>query len=151
MKRRLSWLRNGALALALGGGTLFAATSALSFDPPVTVWTGVYTDAQADRGQATFVSRGCSGCHAPDMTGTPGGPGLVRGGFPLLWYDKSVGEFMDWIVANMPPGNPGSLAPSEYVDIIAQILRANGFPASATVELTPENAPGAMIVRATTP
>lgn len=151
MNRNLARIRNGVLALALGGGALFAASSAFGFDPPVTVWTGVYTDAQADRGMATFVSRGCSGCHAPDMTGTPGGPGLVRGGFPLLWYDKSVGEFMDWIVANMPPGNPGTLAPSEYADIIAHILRANGFPASATVELTPENAPGAMIVRAVAP
>ncbi|MCW5715782.1 MAG: hypothetical protein KIT43_14830 [Bauldia sp.] len=149
MNRKLARIRNGILAIALGGGALVAASSAFSFDPPVTVWTGVYTDVQADRGMATFTSRGCAGCHGADMNGTPGGPGLVRGGFPLLWYDKSVGEFMDWIVANMPPGNPGSLGPSEYADIVAQILRANGFPASETIELTPENAPGAMITRAT--
>ena len=33
-----------------------------------TVWDGVYTEGQAERGQVLY-TEACSGCHAPDLRG----------------------------------------------------------------------------------
>ncbi len=93
-----------------------------------TVWDGVYTEAQATRGLTAF-GQSCAGCHA--LAGEGKAP-LVGDPFWKSFAQKSVGELLDYVSTYMPNGTPGSLSASAYQDILAAILKSNGFPAGAT-------------------
>jgi len=123
---------------------LFAGSVLVSSQAPTkprTVWDGVYTEAQANRATGVF-GASCAGCH----TLTPDGNRPLSG--EEFWQShtqKSVAELLAYISKNMPNGNGGSLAPESYNDIVALILKSNGFPAGTT-ELTPASITGVMIV-----
>lgn len=99
-----------------------------------TVWDGVYTEAQAGRGTTAF-GQSCSGCHALSAEGKAP---LVGQPFWKSFQQKSVGDLLAYISANMPNGAPGSLNESTYRDIVALMLKSNGFPAGNT-ELRRDN------------
>ena len=114
-----------------------------------TVWNGVYTDAQATRGNQTF-SQTCSNCHTLAATGNRP---LTGDKFWEGWTQKSVGDLLTFVRTNMPNGNGGSLSATTYNDVVALILRSNGFPAGATelapetigdVQIIPKDGPGAL-------
>lgn len=96
-----------------------------------TVWDGVYTEAQAERGRAAY-SQSCTACHREDLRGDGTAPSLVGESFAFLWGDMTVGELFTRTRAIMPPERPGSLSPQGYVDIIAFILQKNAFPTGGT-------------------
>jgi mono/diheme cytochrome c family protein len=104
----------------------------LAWATPTTVWKGVYTDAQAARGQTAYTNA-CSGCHQPNLTGY--GNLLIGDKFMEHWREDSVGSFYHVMKTTMPRGGPGSLGDPAYLDIMAFILQTNGFPAGKT-ELT---------------
>jgi S-disulfanyl-L-cysteine oxidoreductase SoxD len=106
-----------------------------------TVWDGVYTEAQADRGTAAF-SQSCSGCHALAIDGKAP---LVGQPFWKSFQQKTVGDLLAYLSANMPNGTPGSLNESTYRDIVAAMLKSNGFPAGST-ELRRDNVAEVQIV-----
>ena len=83
------------------------------------VLDGVFTVAQAARGERTF-EEVCAGCHD---TGEFSG---AR--FRLSWVDRTVGELFDTISTLMPEGDPGSLGPGEYAALVAYLLQLNGYP-----------------------
>jgi S-disulfanyl-L-cysteine oxidoreductase SoxD len=93
--------------------------------PPRTVWDGVYTEAQAARGLTAF-GQSCSRCHALSAEGKAP---LVGDAFWKSFAQKSVGDLLEFVSANMPNGTPGSLDESTYRDIVALMLKSNGFPA----------------------
>ena len=99
-----------------------------------TVWDGVYTAAQAQRGTKVYADQ-CSTCHGAEMKGGPGIPGLVGPEFQFSWNKKPVGGIFDYARMFMPPGQAGSLSDQQYVDIVSAILQGNGIPASETAEL----------------
>ena len=86
------------------------------------VKSGVYTAAQADRGQTVFRSK-CASCHAPNRFTDD----LFYGSFA----GKPLWEMFDVISDSMPEDNPGSLKKEEYADVIAYLLKLNNFPAGA--------------------
>jgi hypothetical protein len=88
----------------------------------------VYTEAQAARGMTTF-GQSCSGCHS---LAAEGRSPLVGDPFWKSFAQKTVGELLDYVSANMPNGAPGSLNESAYTDIVAALLKSNGFPAGTT-------------------
>jgi S-disulfanyl-L-cysteine oxidoreductase SoxD len=103
-----------------------------------TVWDGVYTAGQAERGRASYL-QSCVSCHRDDLRGDNTAPSLVGESFLFLWGDMSVGELSARIQKIMPPDRPGSLTPQTYIDIIAFILQKNAFPAgSAELGINPE-------------
>ena len=114
--------------------------------PPAgkTVWNGVYTDAQAERARATFDSI-CTRCHTLEPGGSTRGGAVSGDKFWTAFTQKSVGDLLDYVSKNMPNGNGGSLPPSTYNDLVALILKANGFPAG-TVEVSPESVAGVQII-----
>ena len=108
---------------------------------PKTVWDGVYTEAQANRATGVF-GASCAGCH----TLTPDGNRPLSG--ESFWQSntqKSVAELLGYVSKNMPNGNGGSLSPENYNDLVALILKSNGFPAGQA-ELTPASIEGVQIV-----
>jgi cytochrome c len=92
-----------------------------------TVWDGVYTDSQAERGGAAY-KQSCIGCHREDLRGDNTAPSLVGESFTFLWGDMEVGELSARIQRVMPPDRPGSLPVQTYIDIVAFILQKNAFP-----------------------
>ncbi|MEP7246737.1 MAG: c-type cytochrome, partial [Gammaproteobacteria bacterium] len=134
MRRRITVLLIAG-ALSVFGGPAPATDAPV----PVGVWDGVYTSLQADRGQERFASH-CAQCHGQDSRSAPGVPGIVGAAFKATWRGKSVGQLMAIVRARMPPGEIGVLAEPEYVDVVAYLLRANGFPASAARELSADPA-----------
>jgi len=84
------------------------------------VKSGVYTAAQADRGQGLFRSR-CASCHAPNR--------FTDDLFYTSFAGKPLWEMFDVISDSMPEDNPGSLKKEEYADVIAYLLKLNNFPA----------------------
>jgi len=97
------------------------------------VWDGIFTTAQADAGR-TAASR-CQGCHGPELNGTDRAPALKGSAFLANWEDGSVNKLFTKIKEGMPPGNVDSLTPEVKLNILAHLLRENGFPSGAT-ELT---------------
>ena len=91
------------------------------------VWDGVYTDAQAERGRTAY-QQSCVGCHREDLRGDNTAPSLVGESFTFLWGDMEVGELLARVQKLMPPERPGSLSPQTYTDIIAFVLKKNEFP-----------------------
>ena len=100
------------------------------------IWSGVYSDAQAKRGETT-ANRACSACHGADLNGGEAGPALVGLEFLGDWNAQSLGDLFDRIHSTMPGDAPGSLSVQETADIIARILQLNKFP-SGEKELPPD-------------
>ena len=107
-----------------------------------TVWDGIYTDAQAERGVLAF-NQSCSNCHTLDasVNRRP----VTGDKFWEAWTQKTAADLLTWVSTNMPNGNGGSLPAPTYRDLVAAILRGNGFPAGAT-ELAPETIVGVQII-----
>jgi mono/diheme cytochrome c family protein len=93
-----------------------------------TVWDGVYTEAQAARGVTSF-GQSCAGCH---VLAAEGRAPLAGEPFWKSFAQKTVGELLDFVSTYMPNGTPGSLSEPTYKDIVALILKSNGFPAGTT-------------------
>jgi mono/diheme cytochrome c family protein len=122
--------------LLVVGGVLVSSQA-----KPRTVWDGVYTEAQATRATGIF-GASCAGCH----TLTPDGNRPLSG--ETFWQSntqKSVAELLGYVSKNMPNGNGGSLSPESYNDLVALILKSNGFPAGQS-ELTPASIAGVQII-----
>ena len=114
-----------ALALAAGlvaGGPIGAsATGAAATQSSAgSVLDGVFTPAQASRGERTFRDV-CAACHD---TGEFSG-----GRFRISWVGRPVGELFETISTLMPEADPGSLSRAEYAAIVAYLLQVNGYPA----------------------
>jgi hypothetical protein len=84
----------------------------------------------------------CAGCHA---LAAEGKAPLAGDAFWKSFAQKSVGDLLEFVSTYMPNGNPGSLPKSAYQEIVALILKSNGFPAGMT-ELTPNAIAGVQIV-----
>jgi mono/diheme cytochrome c family protein len=96
-----------------------------------TVLGGVYTAAQAARGEAAFGGN-CAKCHeGADVDGPPlnGDPFIDR------WREDNLDALFDFMKTQMPRDDPGKLAAGAYVDILAYLLSRNSFPAGGQ-ELT---------------
>ncbi|HJN42599.1 MAG: c-type cytochrome [Vicinamibacterales bacterium] len=107
-----------------------------------TVWDGVYSEAQARRGQELYRDI-CSSCHRDDLQG--GGseaeaPALEGSIFTTQWQDRRLVDLFLAIGTTMPQDAPDSLTPQFVIDIVSFLLEANGMPAGET-ELPPQLAP----------
>jgi mono/diheme cytochrome c family protein len=83
------------------------------------VKSGVYTTDQADRGGALY-QRKCASCHAPNRF-------TDDQLFLTPYAGKPLWEMFEVISDSMPEDDPGGMKPEEYADVIAYLLRLNGF------------------------
>jgi S-disulfanyl-L-cysteine oxidoreductase SoxD len=105
-----------------------------------TIWDGIYTAAQADRGQQA-VQQNCATCHSP--------ADWAHERFISDWAGHSVGELHSQIRTTMPFNSPGKLTPAQYADIVAYMLKINNVPAGQT-EL-PSSDEGLKLIAVTRP
>jgi len=83
---------------------------------------GVYTSAQAARGAAVFDAH-CVSCHREGGAA----PVLAGARFTKTFADATLLSVFTTIQTTMPRNAPGSLSEMEYVDVVAHLLRLNGF------------------------
>ena len=95
-----------------------------------TVRDGVFTDAQAARGQAIYQKQ-CVSCHGAKLEGLQGPP-LVADVFVSHWHTQPLSDLAGKIRNTMPAGATGTLTPQQSVDLVAFILKSGGFPAGKT-------------------
>lgn len=111
--RRIAWV------------LLVVAASTAQADPE----PGVYSPAQAARGEAIFAER-CAKCHGGRLEGNAA-VALTGPGFRARWEDgaHTLDDLFYIVRTLMPNDAPGSLQRTEYADVVAYILRVNGYPA----------------------
>ena len=108
--------------LLLGAGVLALSCAVALAQEKKSVKAGVYTEAQAVRGQALFKTK-CASCHAPNY--------FTDDSFYANFAGKPLWELFDVISDSMPEDNPGSLKKEEYADVIAFLLQLSKFPAGS--------------------
>jgi quinoprotein glucose dehydrogenase len=113
------------------------------------VLDGVFTEAQARRGQGVY-DQNCASCHGPELEGgeLEGGdvaPSIAGSDFIVFWTELPVGSLFDRIKVSMPQDRPGRLSDKEYTDVVAYMLEANSYPAG-DVELPVDKAALDMIM-----
>ena len=115
------------IAISLVHPIAASGLPATQADGQRTVWDGVYTEEQAERGGVQY-TESCAGCHAPDLRGSTTSPSLVGMSFTFLWGERTLGELFGKIQQLMPTDRPNSLPAQTYRNILAFILRANNYP-----------------------
>ena len=116
-----------ALIISLAGVQALALVSAQG----QTTLDGVYTAAQAARGEAVY-ARACASCHQADLSGDGQTPALSGKDFNIDWNDQSLGDLFERTRISMPADKPGSLQPAEVADVIAFLLKKGTFPAGSS-------------------
>jgi mono/diheme cytochrome c family protein len=119
------------LILVLAAATAWTPRTDLQAQAGRSTAEGVYTEAQAKRGQELYQST-CAACHGPDLQGMGVNPPLNGPDFDSYWRGKQVGELFEKISMTMPKTAPGSLTPDQSADAIAYILSMLKSPAGAT-------------------
>jgi quinoprotein glucose dehydrogenase len=94
----------------------------------ITVWDGVYTREQADRGEKIYGER-CARCHGDTLQGIESAPGLVGPTFYNNWEGETLDALFERMRSSMPLDRPGSLTRAENADVLAYMLRAAEYPA----------------------
>jgi alcohol dehydrogenase (cytochrome c) len=96
---------------------------------------GIFTEAQSRRGRELYDTR-CASCHGLRLEGGSADP-LAGAKFMAKWGrgNHNVDELYYITRTTMPYGAGGTLSNQQYIDIVAYMLKANGYPA-AERELT---------------
>ena len=113
------------------------------------VWDGVYTAAQVDRGKAAY-ARHCSRCHGDDPANSRNP--LSGDRFAEHWESRTLADLFHRIRDTMPPGEASTVLAADKLDALAYLLQQNGFPegraelpsdgdALATIQITGKGGP----------
>jgi mono/diheme cytochrome c family protein len=109
--------------------SVLAGSSLLALQPQGrSVNDGVYTAAQATRGQALYTMH-CASCHGANLIGSRVGPPLIGDEFAATWHTQPVVELANKIGRTMPRNTSDRLTPQQTADVVAYILQVAKFPA----------------------
>jgi mono/diheme cytochrome c family protein len=135
-------LRAKAAGLCLAAVAAAGVWAAVAQDGARSTRDGVFSAAQAARGERIFTSI-CMNCHEiSEFTGEGAYLEEVEG--DVLW------ETFEYVWAEMPEDDPASLNPAEYAAVLAYIFTQYGLPAGeadmpidrASLRAITINAPG---------
>jgi alcohol dehydrogenase (cytochrome c) len=123
--RYASWLKTSCWLVAgtIGVSALYSAATAQT--------SAGYGQAQATAGKAAY-AQSCAGCHGAGLDDGPFAPALKGADFLSHWGGKPVGTLLDFVTDQMPKGQPNSLSPDAYQNILAYIMQANSIAPSTT-------------------
>src|SRR5687767_10305863 len=117
------------LSILVAAGVSSAAVRA---QPARTIWDGVYTEAQAKRGEAVYFDI-CVRCHGPQLQGGNDGAGpLIGPTFNGNWNGVPLGQMADRMRATMPLDKPNTLTRQQITEVLTYILGVNKVPAGKT-------------------
>jgi mono/diheme cytochrome c family protein len=106
---------------------LLAQADAAPVESPVS-----YSSDQADRGGEKY-ENDCEECHGDDLKGgLNGGPPLRGLAFEEKFADGLPASLLfSFMSSAMPPNSPGRYSDTTYADLLAYILKRNGFQPGA--------------------
>ena len=122
------------VALAIGASYRPLRAQAPQPEPPSdtrSVWDGVYTEEQAERGEPLYRAN-CASCHGDTLKGSGETPPLSGGSFMANWNGLTLGDLFERIRRTMPQDKPGRLSRQYKADILAYVLKVNKFPTGKT-------------------
>jgi streptogramin lyase len=125
---RRAFMLKRANRVALAAVSLVLAGSLSAQSSGRTVWEGIYTEAQAARGVTSYAQY-CGFCHGMSLDGTGEAPVLSGAAFLSAWNGLNMGQMYERVRMTMPFDRPNSLSREVYADIVAYMLKHNGFPA----------------------
>lgn len=106
-----------------------AQADAAPAEMPVT-----FASEQADRGEKRFDDN-CADCHGEDLRGgLLGGPPLRGVNFEAKYANGApAGVLFEVMSGTMPPNAPGRFSAAQYAELMAYILKRNGFKTGAAL------------------
>jgi mono/diheme cytochrome c family protein len=107
---------------------------------------GLFTSAQVARGERLYAEH-CASCHGPNLEGKGATP-LSGETFHTKWADgeHTVDDLYYIARTSMPYSAPGKLSKQEYIDVIAYVLKVNGYrEGEQELPMTPETLRGITI------
>jgi mono/diheme cytochrome c family protein len=136
MRMRLLAVAAVSAAALLGTSTMLQAQGAMR-----SIWDGVYTSAQADKGKALFGDN-CAKCHGGTLDGNDEIPALKGSHFMADWESQTVADLINRVHTTMPMDDPGKLNTESATSVVAYLLQQNQMPAGNTAlnELTSSHA-----------
>jgi mono/diheme cytochrome c family protein len=118
------------MAVLAAAALIFIIATSISIEAQAsrTVQDGVFSDAQATRGQALYGQR-CAGCHGPALAGAQAPP-LTGDAFTSKFRLEPLSALFIKIRYTMPPGAIANaqLTSEQAADLVAHVLKTNGFP-----------------------
>lgn len=109
----------------LASGSAQAPGKSESRPPRVlTTASGVYTAAQASKGEQVYMTF-CVSCHPAGTYAAPA--------FRDKWNGAPLSKLFELVTETMPMSEPGSLDTKDYVHVISYILKINGAPPGKTL------------------
>jgi hypothetical protein len=106
----------------------------------------VYSEAQASRGREHFANS-CLRCHGVDLTGTTA-PALTGDRFQATFGQEPIDRLFVKIRDTMPPNFGVNVDEQGKLDIVAYVLKVNGYPSGAgDLKLASEDLATAVILR----
>jgi mono/diheme cytochrome c family protein len=123
-----------------------------STDKKLSVWSGVYSQDQNERGEELY-SGACAQCHGLTLNGAgqpdqPPSPAIARASFLRKWDGQSVAALFTYVFTKMPPDAPGTLSEQQAIDAIAYMFSVSKMPAGDK-ELPPDaNALAGIVIEA---
>src|SRR4030095_2973662 len=98
------------------------------------VWDGVYTAAQAERGKQVYVGH-CARCHGDDPANSRNP--LSGDRFAEHWESRTLADLFRRIRDTMPAGQVAAVEDPQKLEAMAYVMQRNGFP-EGRAELTPD-------------
>ncbi|MGP6157473.1 MAG: c-type cytochrome [Vulcanimicrobiaceae bacterium] len=121
-------MRLTAIGTALVASLLAASAVGLSAAP---TGNALYSASQASAGGKIYAAN-CASCHGDQLEG---GVGPALSGANLRTLAKNtkltVGDLFQFMALQMPLNDPASLKHDQYAQIMAYILKFNGYPAGS--------------------
>lgn len=108
--------------VAVLGVAFAAATAGMAY---AQAQTPGFTADQAKRGKE-FYSGSCAMCHGEGVDDGQFAPPLKGEPHVAYWNGKTAEDLLNYMAANMPPTQPGSLGAQAYADIYAYLLQSAG-------------------------
>jgi len=129
-------MRKALVAIVILGGVATAVSTSIVSAQGKTSWDGVYSAAQAKRGEGLFTQE-CATCHGADLKGKEDlkpdpAPSLTNPDLGISFDDLTLDALADRIRTSMPKGKANTLSREQVADLVSFILSKNGMPAGKT-------------------
>lgn len=111
------------------------------------IWQGVYSEAQATRGRDHF-NNVCIRCHGPELGGSTEAPALKGDRFYTTFEQEPIDRLFLKARDTMPPNFGVNVDEQGKLDIVAYILKMNGYPSGpGELKLRSEELATALILK----
>ncbi len=108
---------------------ILIALAAFAEEKARSIWDGVYTEQQADRGRAVYDAK-CAECHGDDLEGdVVEAPALCGSEFLWKFNGATVDHVFTRIHRDMPLDKSGTMSKQASADVLAYMLKVSNLPA----------------------